>query len=183
MPSQDVYTWHAFEYLIANLFRSLKVKKVSQNVSLAGHQIDIYIEEETATGQLVRTAVECKFHQRPIGKDIVTQFAPITDFLRKAGFIDRGILISYKGFTEGAFSSAKAFQIDLLRVEDLEFRAKEFGPIAHIFKKAEKAHPPERSRKLIFVLMPFTKDSRDVYIYGVGGAAKRWAMLVSEQTK
>jgi len=83
MPPEDIYSWHAFEYVVANLFRSLKVKKASQNVSLAGHQIDIYIEEETAAGQLVGTAVECKYHQRPIGKDIATHFALIIDFFRK----------------------------------------------------------------------------------------------------
>jgi len=42
-------------------------------------------------------------------------------------------LISYKGFTKEAFSSAKALRIDLLRVEDLEFRANKFAPIVHIF--------------------------------------------------
>ncbi len=173
MPPQDVYSWHAFEYLVANLFRSLKVKKVSQNVSLAGHQIDIYFEEETATGQLVRAAVECKYHQRPIGKDIVTHFALIIDFLRKAGLIDRGILISYKGFTKEAFSSAKALQIDLLGVEDLESRANKFGPIVHIFEKAEKAPPPKLSKDFIFVLMPFTKGLEDLYIYGIRGAAEK----------
>ena len=173
MPPQDVYSWHAFEDLVANLFRSLKVKKVSQNVSLAGHQVDIYVEEETATGQLVRTAIECKYHQRPIGKDIVTHFALIIDFLRKAGLIDRGILISYKGFTKEAFSTAEALKIDLLRIEDLEFRASKFGPIVKIVEKAEKAPPPKLSKDLVFVLMPFTKDLEDLYIYGIRGAVEK----------
>jgi len=173
MPPQDVYSWHAFEYLIANLFRSLKVKKVSQNVSLAGHQVDVYVEEETVTGQLVRTAIECKYHQRPIGKDIVTHFALIIDFLRKAGLIDRGVLISYKGFTKEAFSTAEALKIDLLRIEDLEFRASKFGPIVQIFEKAEKAPPPKLSKDLVFVLMPFTKDLEDLYIYGIRGAVEK----------
>lgn len=173
MPPQYVYSWHAFEYLIANLFRRLKVKKVSQNVSLAGHQVDIYVEEETATGQLVRTAIECKYHQRPIGKDVVTHFALIIDFLRKAGLIDRGVLISYKGFTKEAFSTAEALQIDLLRIEDLEFRATKFGPVVQIVEKAEKAPPPKLSKDLVFVLMSFTKALEDLYIYGIRAAVEK----------
>lgn len=173
MAPQDAYSWHAFEYIVANLYRTLKVKKILQNISLAGHQIDVYIEEETATGKLVRTAVECKYHQRPVGKDIVTRFALIIDFLRKADLIDHGIILSYKGFTKEAFSAAEPFQINLVRFEDLEFRANKFGPIMHIFENAEKAPPPKLSKNFIFVLMPFKKDLEDLYIYGIRGAAEK----------
>jgi len=116
--------------------------------------------------------VEAKYQKRLIGKDLVTRFALIVDFLRKAGFIDRGILLSYSGYTKEAFSAAEALQIELLTIEDLEVRASKFGAISHIFEKAEKAPPPKPSKDLIFVLMPFKKELEDLYIYGIRRAAE-----------
>lgn len=175
MPPQDVGSWYEFENLIANLFRNLKAKKVLQNVNLAGHQIDIYIEEETATGQIVRTAIECKYFQRPVGKNIVTHFALIVDFLRKGGFIDKGMIISYNGFTKDAYQSAKVFQVELQKIEDIEIRVDyaRHGAILHIVEKSEKEPPPKFGDKFIFVLMPFNKDYEDLYLYGIRGAVEK----------
>jgi hypothetical protein len=173
MPPQDVGTWHAFENLVANLFRAIKVKKVSQNVSLAGHQIDIYLEEETGTGQTLRTAVECKYHKNPVGKDIVTRFSLIVDFLKKKDYVDRGILISNSGYTKEAYSTAQASQINLLKIEDLEASASKYGSIPKIVEKSEKARPPRFGKKFVFVLMPFREDYEDLYIYGIRGAVEK----------
>ena len=174
MPPQDAsLKWYAFENLIANLFRKLRAEKVLQNVSLAGHQIDIYIEEKTTSGQILRTAIECKSSRYPIGKDIVTRFALIFDFLRRGGFIDRGIIISLKGFTKEAYNVAKAYDIDLLKIEDLEARVRQYAPIDPIIKEAEKTPPPKKENNLLFVLMPFRDDLHDLYIYGIRGAAEK----------
>lgn len=173
MPPQYANYWYEFENLVANLFRSIKVKKVVQNASLAGHQIDIYLEEETASGQVARTAVECKFYSKPIGKDIVSRFALIINFLKKGRFIEHGLLISYKGYTKEAYEAAKVFNIDLLRIEDLEVRAYKYGPIDSIIVKSYKAPPPKFNKKFMFVLMSFDKENEDLYIYGIRGAAEK----------
>ncbi|MBU7028418.1 MAG: hypothetical protein HXS48_15910 [Theionarchaea archaeon] len=93
--------------------------------------------------------------------------------IKKADLVDRGILISYKGFTKDAFLAAEASQVKLLEIEDLEYQAKRFGPIVQIFEEAEKVPPPKPSENLIFVLMPFLKDLEDLYIYGIRGAAEK----------
>jgi hypothetical protein len=165
--------WYQFESLVANLFRVLKARRVSQNIGLAGHQIDIYIEEETPTGQILRTAVEAKFYQRPVGKDVVTRFALITDFLRKANLIDRGMLVSLNGFTKEASLSAKEFEIELLKFEDLESQAGRYRSVNAFIEKAEKMSPPKPKKDLIFVLMPFVAELEDLYIYGIRRAAER----------
>jgi hypothetical protein len=117
--------------------------------------------------------VEVKFYQKQIGKDVVTRFALITDFLRKAGLIDRGMLISLNGFTKEASLSAKEFGIELLKFEDLEFQAGRYGSITRFVEKAEKASPPKLSKNLIFVLMPFAEELEDLYVYGIRGAAEK----------
>ena len=48
MPPQDVSLWNEFENVISEIYRQLGAHKVQQNVNIAGHQIDIYVEELTA---------------------------------------------------------------------------------------------------------------------------------------
>src|SRR3972149_2461573 len=69
--------------------------------------------------------------------------------------------------------SAKEFGIELLKFEDLECQAGKYGSIDEFVKKVEKTPPPKVSKNLIFVVMPFSLELEDLYIYGIRGAAEK----------
>ncbi len=48
-----------FERKVAAIYRTLGAA-VKHDIPLAGNQIDLLIEEQTPSGSIVRTAVECK---------------------------------------------------------------------------------------------------------------------------
>lgn len=189
MPPQTVNYWSAFERTVAELFRLLGVDKVQENINLAGTQVDVYFEENTKSGQTIRSAVECKYYQRHVPKDVVLQFVSVANFLRQAGKIDKAVLVAYQGFTQDAFLVAEAGQIDLITFADLEHRVIKasgeqperyfgaqplvFGPIAKIIEKAQKETLPEKFPETVFVLMPFVEEFEDTYIYGIRGAAEK----------
>ena len=122
MPPQYVSDWSAFERTVAELYRLLGAEHVQENVNLAGTQVDIFLEEVTKSGQTIRTAVECKYYQRRVPKDVVLSFVSVANFLRQTGNIDRAAVVGYQGFTQDAFLVAQAAQIDLISFADLEHR-------------------------------------------------------------
>ena len=148
MPPQVVSYWSTFERTVAELYRLLGAEKVQENVNLAGTQIDVYVEERTKSGQTIRTAVECKYYQRRVPKDVVLSFVSVANFLKQTGKIDKAAVVGYQGFTQDAFLAAQAAQVDLISFADLEHRvieasgerperyfgaqARIFGPIAKI---------------------------------------------------
>jgi hypothetical protein len=69
--------------------------------------------------------------------------------------------------------SAKEFEIDLLKLEDLETKAGHYRSVGDFIEKAEKISPPKPKKNLIFVLMPFVEELEDLYIYGIRGAAEK----------
>lgn len=177
MSPQDVSSWHAFEDVVAELYRALGASVVRQNVNLAGSQIDIYVEETTATGQTVRTAVECKYFSKAVPKDSVVQFATIASFLRQSGIIDKATMVGYLGFTQAASLAAEAGKVELLAFAELEARVERRTvrpdihgarvSIARIIREAERKRLPAALPQTVFVAMPFSEDMEDVYIYGI----------------
>ena len=120
MAPQSVRFWSAFETAVAEFYRRLRADKVQQNVNLGGNEIDVYVEERTGSGQTVRTAVECKYYQRKVPKDVVLRFANVANFLRNAGLIDKAVLVAYSGFAPDAFSGARAGGVELQTFSDFE---------------------------------------------------------------
>ena len=195
MPPQNVPYWSAFERTVAELYRLLGAEKVQENVNLAGTQVDIYVEERTKSGQTIRTAIECKYYQRRVPKDVVLQFVSVANFLRQTGKIDKAALVAYQGFTQDAFLAAQAAQVDLIAFADIEHRVIEasgerperyfgaqayvYGPIAKIIEKAQQETLPERFPETVFVLMPFVNDLEDTYVYGIRGAAEKLGLKCS----
>jgi hypothetical protein len=57
MANKTAKTGKALEKQVANAYRDKGAKKVEHDVELAGHQIDVYVEMETADGSLHRIAV------------------------------------------------------------------------------------------------------------------------------
>lgn len=183
MPPQSVVAWSSFESVVAKMYRLLGAREVQQNVSLGGHQIDIYVEEETTSGQTIRIAVECKFYNKPLGTNVITQVGLLGQFLTKAGLVDKVALVAYMGFSKEALFAAQAAQLDLVTFADLEIkvsrlkRTKGFVTdkdiIQQIIRKAEKEELPDRFPKEVFVLMPFLPVLDDLYIYGISGCAEK----------
>jgi hypothetical protein len=175
MAPQDVRIWSAFETAVAEFYRSLGALKVQQNVNLAGNEVDVYVEERTASGQVVRTAVECKYYQRKVPKDVVLRFATVAKFLRDAGLVDKAVLVSYQGFTPDSFSVAQASGVELRAFADFEAKVSYYihGAVATIIEAAERKPVPASFPDLVFVLMPFKDELDDLYFYGIRGSAER----------
>ena len=184
MAPQYVSFWHAFENAVAGLYRELGARCVRQNVDLAGNQVDVFVEEETASGRVVRCIVECKYYQKAVPKDVVVRFGTVAQFLRLAGLIDKAVMVAYQGYTQSASLAAEAAGVELLTFRDLEarlggfhhwgpeIRFSMFGPevrtrIERVLEEAEARELPDEFPKTVFVAMPFTEELEDVYIYGI----------------
>jgi hypothetical protein len=168
-----IKTWQLFEYFVADIFRALDAKTVRENADIAGHQVDIYVEEQTSAGLTVRYAVECKSMESPVGKNIVSNFASIIEFLSKANYVDKGIMVSQSGYTKEAYHTSKQFNIDIYTIEDLEARLGGSQPLSSIVRKSLDEIPQKVADKLLFTLMPFDEKHKDIYIYGIRGAAEK----------
>lgn len=100
------------EEVVAGIFSS-RGYRVQRNVRLTGvsgvsHEIDVLATYETPLGE-VRVAVECKRHASPVMKDAVMK---LRDEIQDLG-IEKGIIVSTSGFTEGAIRYAKSTNIEL----------------------------------------------------------------------
>ena len=112
-PNTDFekFTQHVYQKLVDN--DVLKPTTVQHNVKLKGksgcvHQIDVYWEYEIA-GNLHRVAIECKNYDSlvPVGK--VRDFQGVLSDLNNVN----GIIVSKKGFQEGAKKYAAEYGISL----------------------------------------------------------------------
>ena len=107
----ELFTQRIYQRLVNN--DVLKPTKVQHNVKLKGksgceHQIDVYWEYEIA-GNMHRVAIECKNYDSlvPIGK--VRDFLGVLHDLNNV----RGIMVSSKGYQEGAKKYADYYDISL----------------------------------------------------------------------
>ncbi len=168
-----------FERRVAATYRILGAS-VQHDVALAGNQIDILLNEQTEAGTSIRSAVECKFHLRPIGINTINAFAGLILLLQNRNLIERGIIVSNSGFTKTARSSAKEHSIDVVEFADLEQRAggrqAEIGHIQsqlHITQQVTVERLPKRA----FVVMPFSKEYNDVYLRGIRDVAEKLGLV------
>lgn len=167
------FNWSTFEDEVAQIYRELGAD-VKQNVKLGGFQIDIYIKEQTPSGQIIRSIIECKFHRESkVGNKIVNEFSRVVKTLKDAGLVDKGIIVSYSGFSDDAYLVSETTGIELLHFKDLQQRLK--FPRKRLEKSAEsiieEKEAQEKKRKVkspdIFVIMSFSRDLDDVYHLGI----------------
>jgi hypothetical protein len=170
-----------FEREVAAIYRALGAQ-VQQDVSVAGNQVDVLIEERTTSGAPVKAAVECKAYSRPVGIEIVNQFVSLVSLLKERKLIDRGVIVAAEGFTRQARDAGRDV-VELLEIADLKARVQGLGAKVSaaqveleeaVRQKAMKAK--ERSR--IFVLMPFAAEFLDVYVLGIREVAERLGFTV-----
>jgi hypothetical protein len=165
--------WEIFEIAVANYFRQ-KGATASRNVPIAGSQIDVLIEESTASGQLIKSIVECKDFSRPVGVDAVRQFAGVAQSLIMSRTVDKAIIVSKSGYTREARAAAEAFEIRLLEFDELRFD-KSTPNLRDIRNSRVGSIETDDSgnaskRRTAFVAMPFSEEFYDVYVFGIVGA-------------
>jgi hypothetical protein len=172
---------YRFEREVAAIYRALGAR-VEQDVVLAGNQIDIVIDEATSSASRVRTAVECKAYGRPAGIDVVNQFASLIGLLKQRGIVDRGAIVTRRGFTSPAQAAGKEMGLELLELADLQqrvqgkteaLRAAEIEIDLARRQAAEFSKPPR-----IFVLMPFAAEFGDVYLLGIREVGEKLGFAV-----
>ncbi len=115
-------TGKELELRVAQAYRQMGARKVEHDVELSGHQIDVYVELETADRALHRIAVEAKDYNSPVGIAIIRDFSSIVDRLRRKRLIDEGVIVSTAGFSKQAREAAQTDDIRLLTPEDLDQR-------------------------------------------------------------
>jgi len=178
----DVPKGRQFEREVAAIYRALGAK-VQQDVSLAGNQIDLFVEERTSSGAAVRIVVECKAYSKPVGIEIVNQFASLVSLLKERRLIDRGVIVAMEGFTKQAREAAKEI-IDLLEIADLKSQVQgltsEVRAAALELEKdvRSKAAKPIKESPRLFVLMPFASEFLDVYVLGIREVSEKLGFTV-----
>lgn len=182
----ESYNWMSFEEEVAAIYRSLG-GKVKRNVTLAGFQIDMVVEETTPSKQRLCLAVECKFYKERVGNRTVNDFVRVVETLKQAGLADKGVVVSSAGFTQDATLVAEKTGIDLLTIDDLRQLTLDRGVAAPAVPPGKPRRPsvpsprkPAKHPPRIFVVMPFTSELDDVYHLGirevaatVGGSCER----------
>jgi hypothetical protein len=171
---------YKLERRVAAIFRTLGAK-VEHDVSIAGSQIDLVVREESASGRTITTVIECKSYNRPVGIEIVQSFGSLSHLLRQRNLIDRAMLVSTLGFTRHAREAAKAHDIELLELADLEQKVSESKKRVveeeGAFEDAERVIGRD-DRLHAFILMPFSQEFEDVYILGIRDVAERMNFVV-----
>lgn len=116
--SEAILTGYEFEREVEAIYICLGLK-VERDVEIAGNQIDILLTEKTKTGVEIKTAVECKSSEKPIGKELVNRFSMISILLKNGKEIKKSIMVSKSGYTRYARNAAKMYNIELLDIADL----------------------------------------------------------------
>jgi hypothetical protein len=178
----DVPKGPQFEREVAAIYRALGAK-VQRDVSLAGNQIDLLVEERTSSGATIKIVVECKAYSKPVGIDIVNQFASLVGLLKERRLVDRGVIVTTEGFTRHAREAAKDI-IDLLEIADLKSQVQ--GLALEVTAAALeldndtrlKASIPAKESPRLFVLMPFASEFLDVYVLGIREVSEKLGFTV-----
>lgn len=110
-----------FEQRVADVFRALGAR-VTHDIEVEGHQIDVLVVETTPSGVDVTVAVECKYYQAVVGKDLVTKFANVVDALRVTHMVHFGLMVAERGFSHEAYEAARGRHVELRDMADLETR-------------------------------------------------------------
>ncbi len=110
---------YEFERIVESMYRQLGLK-VERDLILGGSQIDLLLTEKSSDKNEIKTAVECKSHKKPVGKNLVNKYAADIIPLINTQEIHKAIIVSKSGFTRYARSAARLQQIDLIDFDDLK---------------------------------------------------------------
>lgn len=121
---------HELENEVANIYRQLEgIRAVTQNKSVSGVQVDIYVEVASRDGAVNRYAIDAKNFDGPVDSDHVRKCVNDFSALRVTGKIDRGLIVAAKGFTKDAQATADDVPfVTLLDIRDLRLKVSDFSP-------------------------------------------------------
>jgi hypothetical protein len=172
-----------FEREVAAIYRALGAR-VEQDVVVAGNQIDVVVEEETASGSRIKTVIECKNFSRPVGVEVVNQFATLLSLFKDRGLADKGTIVASEGYTKQARAAAKDMGVELLEFADLQHRvhgrASDLRTAEAEVDQARRAQAATGKKEppRIFVVMPFADEFIDVYVLGIRDVAEKLGFVV-----
>jgi Restriction endonuclease/NACHT domain/Pentapeptide repeats (8 copies) len=113
--------WRVLERLVATNYEALGYK-VTPNININGHQIDLVGTKHVAGVGLLNIAIEVKWRsQGSVGIDDVTKFKNVASDLRSSARITTAIMVTNCGYSQDAQACAHGHEwFKLLRIADLE---------------------------------------------------------------
>ncbi|WP_316635981.1 restriction endonuclease [uncultured Flavobacterium sp.] len=139
MEDQNKLDWEKYELITKYIYETLgqdyniNIEGYGRNCIIIGnstvkHQIDVLTSETDDTGTY-RTAIECKYWNKKINKDIVMKLlAVIND-----SDIKRGIIVSKSGYTPDAQQFAKHNNILIVQLREAGKEDKKLHKELHFF--------------------------------------------------
>ncbi|MDR6845627.1 restriction endonuclease [Flavobacterium granuli] len=126
MSETNNLDWKKYEAITKYIYETLgkesgvKIKGYGNNCKVIGksgvsHQIDVLTELSDGI-HTYKTAIECKYWQEKITKDIVMK---VSEIIEDAG-INKGVIVSKNGFTQDGISFAKYKNIGLVELRETE---------------------------------------------------------------
>lgn len=133
MDGQNKLDWKRYEFITKYIYETLgrqyniNIEGYGQDCKVKGysgvrHQIDVLTSETDHTGTY-RTAIECKYWDKKVNKDIVMKLLGIMNDTD----INRGIIVSKSGYTPDAQLFAKHNNILIVKLREAGKEDKELG--------------------------------------------------------
>lgn len=116
----------SFEELVAQVYCELGVR-VEPNKNINGRQLDLFVTQATPDGSLIRTGIECKDYEAPVGVAVASEIVTQLTALRSELAIDKGVAVASHGFTQDARTHLGAAQIECFTLRDLHMRICDFS--------------------------------------------------------
>jgi len=118
--------WKIYESVTKYIYETLgkdfgvKIVGYGSNFKVTGssgvkHQIDV-LTSQTNGIHTTQTAIECKYRKNKVSKDPIMK---LSETIRDSG-IEKGIIVSRSGFTDDAVNQAKALNIGLVELREIE---------------------------------------------------------------
>lgn len=139
MENQNRLDWKTYEFITKYIYETLgqkyniNIEGYGHNCKIKGnsgidHQIDV-LTSETDNFGTYRTAIECKYVNKKVNKDIVMKLlATINDT-----DIERGIIVSKSGYTPDAQQFAKHYNILIVHLRETDKEDKGLQKELHFF--------------------------------------------------
>jgi hypothetical protein len=139
MDDQNKLDWQTYEFITKYIYETLgqqyniNIEGYGRDCKILGHsgvphQIDVLTSETDHNGRY-RTAIECKYWDKKVNKDIVMKLLAIINDTD----INRGIIISKSGYTPDAQQFAKHNKILIVRLREAGRQEKQSPKQIHFF--------------------------------------------------
>ncbi|MYC90499.1 MAG: restriction endonuclease [Gemmatimonadetes bacterium] len=146
--------------------------EVALEADVAGLRVDLLATKGRGRGR-TRILVECKALSKLVGLRTARSFATTVQFLRETKHVKAGWLVALEGFTPRAREVAERFGIKVSTLSELrnEYSIEPEELRSGLEKLRSVHYPAARTKKRVFVVMPFTPEMDDVFLLGI-----RWVV-------